>query len=543
MNEEGRHNWIFIAVVLSTAIHAGLMFFMRPQVMTHIAGSGARERARPPMVARQRPEQPESVRFEVVKDVSPERSAPKAEAEDIVPMLSGAAGITPEAPAISESAPEAVPGVSVPLITSDPSEALSQPMVSVAPEKVSPIAHGEALNAVRLAESASLSSASPLVESSVAEVVPSISVPRLEVRALPEEPSVSVKAEEPPSKPQIDFVPAKEVFKEVDAAVVEAEKSAVRDLLDVRNADELSKYVNTVATSASAGEWAYFRVRIMPRTDLKTIPKDVVILIDASGSIANDRLKSCRRHAKEILRTCMNTGDRFNIVAFRDDFSYAFKEWQAGDAAAFKRAESWLDNLAAYGRTDVFATVASVLKLPRDPKRPLIALVVTDGIANKGVSETSQILSKFTALNDGLISMYMYGVKDNANRELIDVLTKGNRGESFIYEGSRRRAGSELGQFSDRFRDPVLSDLRIVFSAASKAEAYPVLLKNLYRGDMLEVVGRVPKGTEEVAFSLKGLNGEKAYEGFFRYNLTKIPFDKNIPQEWATGKAIDAKLR
>ena len=272
MNEEGRHNWIFIAVVLSTAIHAGLMFFMRPQVMTHIAGSGARERARPPMVARQRPEQPESVRFEVVKDVSPERSAPKAEAEDIVPMLSGAAGITPEAPAISESAPEAVPGVSVPLITSDPSEALSQPMVSVAPEKVSPIASGEAGVGPLLVASAAISSASPLVERGIPQVASPVSIPALEVRALPEETVAAVKAEEPPSKPQIDFTPAKEVFKEVDAAVVEAEKSAVRDLLDVRNAEELSKYVNTVATSASAGEWTYFRVRIMPRTERRGHP-------------------------------------------------------------------------------------------------------------------------------------------------------------------------------------------------------------------------------------------------------------------------------
>ncbi len=543
MNEDGRHNWIFFAVVLSMAIHAGLMFFMRPQVMTHIAGAGAHARTRPPMVARQRTEQQETVHFEVVKDVSPERSAPEPEAEDVVPMLSGAAGITPEAPEISESAPEPAPGVSAPLITSDPSEALSQPIVSVAPEKVSPIANGEIGGASSLAEGASISSASPLVESGVPQAAIPVSIPTLATRVLPEKAIVAAAAEEPPSKPQIGFVPAKEVFKEVDAAVVEAEKSAVRNLLDVRNADELAKSVNTVATSASAGEWSYFRVRVMPRASLKIIPKDVVILIDASGSIANDRLKSCRRHAKEILRTCMNTGDRFNVVAFRDDFSYAFKEWQTGDAAAFKRVESWLDNLAAYGRTDVFSTVASVLKLPRDPKRPLIALVVTDGIANKGVSETSQILSKFTALNDGLVSMYMYGVKDNANRELIDVLTKGNRGESFIYEGSRRRAGSELGQFSDRFRDPVLSDLRIVFSAASKAEAYPVLLKNLYRGDMLEIVGRVPKGTEEVAFSLKGLNGEKAYEGFFRYNLTKLPFDKDIPQHWAAEKSIDAMLR
>ena len=59
----------------------------------------------------------------------------------------------------------------------------------------------------------------------------------------------------------------------------------------------------------------------------------------------------------------------------------------------------------------MFSTISSVLTLPRDPGRPLIALVVTDGEANAGVSDTGAILSKFTALNDGLVSVYMYGVK------------------------------------------------------------------------------------------------------------------------------------
>jgi hypothetical protein len=183
------------------------------------------------------------------------------------------------------------------------------------------------------------------------------------------------------------------------------------------------------------------------------------------------------------------------------------------------------------------------LKLPRDPKRPLVALIVTDGIANKGVRETSQILSRFTKLNDGLISVYMYGVKDDANRELIDALTRGNRGGSFVYEGRRKYAGRDLEQLSDRFRDPVLTDLRVVFTVDSRVEAYPVMLKNLYRGEMVDIVGRAPIGTREVAFSLNGLNGDKAYEGFFRYELSKVPFDGKIPALWAAEKSVDGKLR
>jgi hypothetical protein len=281
---------------------------------------------------------------------------------------------------------------------------------------------------------------------------------------------------------------------------------------------------------------------VSPRASLPVVPKDVVILLDASGSIGSDRLVSCRLAAKEILRSAFNTGDRFNIVAFRNSYSYAFRRWQECNRASFESADKWLANLVAHGRTDVFGTIRSVLTLPRDPKRPLIALVVTDGDANAGVSDTAQILSKFTDLNDGLVSVYMYGVKASANRELIDVLTHGNRGESFIYGGSRWTAGSEIESLSRRFRDPVLTDLRVMFTASSKAEALPARLKNLYRGDMVEIVGRAPKGTKEVSFSLKGLNGDRAYEGFFRVNLVESSFDEDLPRSWNVEKNIDRRL-
>jgi len=268
-----------------------------------------------------------------------------------------------------------------------------------------------------------------------------------------------------------------------------------------------------------------------------------VVLLDASGSIGNDRLKSCREAARKILRSCTNSGDRFNLVAFRDKFSYAFNEWKECDADSFERADKWLNRLAAHGRTDVFATIRSVLTLPRDPSRPLIAMVVTDGDANAGVSVTAQILSQFTALNDGLVSVYMYGVKASANRELLDALTHGNRGESFIFGGPRWNAGSAIEDLAQKFRDPVLSDLRIVFTSDSDAEIYPQRLRNLYRGEGVDLFGRAPKGTKEVSFSVKGLNGDKPYEGFFTVPLANSVFDSALPGQWLEEKQIDAKLR
>ena len=90
---------------------------------------------------------------------------------------------------------------------------------------------------------------------------------------------------------------------------------------------------------------------------------------------------------------------------------------------------------------------------------------------------------------------------------------------------------------------PFISDLRIVFSSTTRADAYPRRLKNLYRGGTLEIAGRVPAGTAEIAFSLKGLNGREPYEGFFRFPVAHTPQKDGVAGRWNEEHKIDMKLR
>ena len=544
MTNERRQDVVLGALIFSIVLHVGLMIYMRPQIMAHVTSGVATQRSRGPMTVADAVDAPEPVALEVVTDVEAVRESPVAEADEI----------TPAALALSDLDPADVqaPAPIEPDISDIP-----KPEVEIAPflsEKIhvegvtssfsTPIAENGGFSAPRapvVAPAAEPGPIAPEVE------LPMFTAPTIRPEAVAELP-VSLPDEEKPAKKtaggeDASFTPGDDVLPTVDVKVVEAEKTAVRELLDVKDAEEIAKVVSLQTTSAQAGDWLYFRVRFAPEEELEVVPKDIVLLMDASGSIGKDRITSIRNATQKILRSATNSGDRFNLVAFRNKFSYAFTSWQECNKDSFDRADAWLQKLVAHGRTDVFSVVRSVLTLPRDPSRPLIALVVTDGDANAGVSETSQILSRFTHLNDGLISVYMYGVKGTANRELIDVLTHGTRGESFIFDGNRWQAGEGIEGLSNRFRDPVLTDLRVVFATGVEAETYPRLLKNLYKGETVDFVGRVPKGQSEVAFSIKGLNGSKPYESFFRLNLAKAGFDETLPTTWQSERVIDEKLR
>ena len=535
-----RQQAIVFALLLSVLAHVGLMAWVRPRVMTSVTRTASSHR-RGPMTVTEAPPPLDPVSMQTVKDLLAIKDAPDVGAPEAL------------APAVAEDPFDAAANAAQPVCAAP--EVLS----SLSPEEVAPTMEylPTSVESAVPAETPrmELSSGRPGAAVAAAALPTPSATPRNEVPVTPSfaPPSFtpSLVAEEKVGKlqapaedgPKCAFRPVEEVMPTVDEKVVEAEKTAVRELLAGPEALDATASFQVALASAAADGYTYFKATVTPKVRLPTVEKDVVILLDASGSIGGDRLSSCRKAAKQILRTCTNTGDRFNLVAFRDRFSYAFRTWQPCDAPSFEAGDKWLNRLAAHGRTDVFATISSVLTLPRDPTRPLVALVVTDGDANTGVSDTASILSKFSRLNDGLISVYMYGVKSSANRPLIDVLTRGNRGESFVYDGWRWNAGDGIEALSERFRDPVLTDLRVIFASGCDAEAYPALLRNLYVGNAVELVGRVKGSPSEIRFSLRGLAGTVAYEGFYRLPLGKSTFDSSLPARWAEEKAIDAKLR
>ena len=530
MTKERREEVVLVALGVSLVLHIGLMFLMRPQVMTSVSPYARKPAAHEPVRVTRAANRPDPVKIAELMEIKPVREAPRAPAGEIIPL----------------SAPEptatALPDIHLPV------RELPAP-TDVAVFDVSSTVRGKAR-----AKPLTISHVETPVFSAAAPAAPQFSADLPQLAAARSASLTEAPRRDPESvllpatvrrRPQrsLTFKPPSEIFGKVDEQVISAEKAAVRELVEAEDAAELEKFVNVTMTSTTVGEWTYFKVMVVPRSSLAVVPKDVVILIDGSGSIGNDRLGSCRKAARQILRTCTNTGDRFNLVVFRNAFSYCFRTWRDCDAASFAAADRWLNAETSHGRTDVFGSIASVLTLPRDPTRPLVALVVTDGIANEGVSDTEEILSRFTALNDGLVSVYMYGVKSSANRDLIDVLTHGNRGESFVFDGWRWNAGDDLGKLSERFRDPVLSDLRIVFSTETPAACFPRQLKNIYRGETLSIHGRVPKGTQNVAFSLKGLNGACAYEGYFKLPLAVSPADPAVADAWRAEEKLDRSLR
>ena len=350
----------------------------------------------------------------------------------------------------------------------------------------------------------------------------------------------AAKAAKPP--------PAPPAMARVDEAIVAQEKAAVRRLRDekVATGRPFDRNVNV-----TLGSWIdpahpsnrYFRVRVASNAldPLPIVSKDIVFMLDASGSIGNDRLSSCRNAVLEALDR-LNTGDRFNVVAFRDKFSYAFPDtaWREVDVNSVEEARKWLRTLKAHGNTDVFRTLRSVLTLPRDPARPIVAFVATDGDATSGMTRSAEIISRFSELNGGLVSIFMYGVKAEANAYLMDMLTRCNRGGWSCHKGLRWQAAKGVPDLSKKFEKPVLTDVAVIFSASSRAETYPKLVTNLCEDAPIEIYGVCPADQKELVFQMRGLNAVTPFEGMFTLPFASAEqLDAEVRTAWATRRLYE----
>jgi len=301
--------------------------------------------------------------------------------------------------------------------------------------------------------------------------------------------------------------------------------------------DQLTATLETYRDPQDPGN-VYFKVAIQPRPDkqMPIIPKDIVWVQDVSGSMTDERMIFCRRALAAALET-MNPLDRFSVMAFRNNIITAFQGWEPVTPESIKKATNFIGGMRSFGMTDIFGSLKTLMTLPRDPQRPMIVLIVTDGKPTAGMTESSEIIGAFSRLNNGMMSIYMYGTHRDANAYLIDMLTYCNRGSAEIVKGNRWDIPATMAKQYMGFRNPIMSDVTIRFDSTSKSEAYPLRTTNLYQDSPMEFFGVCPDSETELLFQARGLAFDKGYDSVFRLPLSEAtPGKSDIKTRWARQK-------
>lgn len=304
--------------------------------------------------------------------------------------------------------------------------------------------------------------------------------------------------------------------------------------------DRLSLALSTYESSDDPTH-RYFRLDVLrrPESPLPIMSKDVIFIQDISGSIGKARLAAAKSAMKSALFNILRVGDRFNIFAFRDVTLTPSADWLTFNPDTRIQAETFIDSLRARGNTDLFLLLQDLLTLKTDPMRPLIAIVITDGEATVGVTETTRIIGEFSRMNKGLISIYSFGAKKR-DPYFLDMLCYVNRGENTSASGKASEMATELGPVFESIRNPVMKDISLTFHAAGDGEIHPRNLTNLYADRTLTLYGRVPKETMTLTCQLRGVSGDAPYDAIFSFPFNEATkSDLDLRRAWAERAMFD----
>lgn len=276
-----------------------------------------------------------------------------------------------------------------------------------------------------------------------------------------------------------------------------------------------------------------------------TLPKDIVFVVDHSGSMAGEKMEQAR-NALHYMLGRLNQGDRFSIVAFDDRLSVLAQSPQRVQSQALAEARWFVDALAAEGSTDLESALQAGLAIlahsPRERRQEAtqIVLFLTDGLPTEGATDAALIADLVAQSNAELEArLHVFGVGYDVNTHLLDRLAAENGGTvTYVQPGENLEA--VLSGFYERIASPVLTDVEISFQGMKASDLHPATIPDLFRGSSLLLTGRYEAMADRVTVRVRGVAAGVEQ----RYTYQFVPGEGHdfVPRLWATrrvGELLD----
>ncbi|MBN2303373.1 MAG: VWA domain-containing protein [Anaerolineae bacterium] len=297
--------------------------------------------------------------------------------------------------------------------------------------------------------------------------------------------------------------------------------------------DEIS--VNALTYRESANENGFFTLMITPPVEVnsdRVIPKDVIVVLDQSGSMFGDKWDQARDAVKFVLDN-LNPRDRFNVVVFSTGYRVFANDLQP--LSEVDDAKNWISGLEALGGTDIDGALKAAMGMA-DRERSTVVLFLTDGLATEGETSTNAILNNVENSASPNVRIFTFGVGNDVDTLLLDQLYQAFRGAG-TYVRPDERIDEEVSSLYNKISAPVLTNVELDVDGVMVEEMFPAApLPDLFVGSQLIIVGRYRDdgpATIKLSGELDGARQTFTYGVDFRKNAGGEIF---IPRLWATRK-------
>ena len=276
------------------------------------------------------------------------------------------------------------------------------------------------------------------------------------------------------------------------------------------------------------------------------IPKDIIFVIDKSGSMSGEKISQARDALIYILQKLGND-DRFNIIDF-DNGIYTFSEnLESVNSKTIEEALDYVNNIDSGGSTninDALLTAIETIGNTTNTETPRIVFFLTDGLPTAGVTDEESITQNVKDANivgEVDASIFVFGVGYDVNTHLLDKISNENHGGR-VYVDPDESIETALTELYNKIQNPLLIDISIEFDGMEVYETFPKDIPNLYEGSEIVLLGKYDSahtrgnGPEEVRVDINGSKGEERVELVFDLKIDSDSRNNFIPRIWATRK-------
>ena len=273
-----------------------------------------------------------------------------------------------------------------------------------------------------------------------------------------------------------------------------------------------------------------------PETSVTPIPKDLILVLDHSGSMEGEKLDQAKTALRFIL-SHLNPEDRFDIISFSTDLETFNQELVPASEAG--QAATWVDQISAGGSTDINRALLEAASMA-DKEKPTYVVFLTDGLPTQGVTKSQDILNNLASATPDNLRLFAFGVGYDVDTYLLDSLAEEHHGKT-TYVQPGQALDEVVSDFYAGISTPVLTNLSLDFGGLATYDLYPQPLPDLFKGSQIVAVGRYRNGGT-TTITLKG-DVEGSQQSFTYENQVFATDSRGgadtlaeLPRLWATRK-------
>lgn len=296
----------------------------------------------------------------------------------------------------------------------------------------------------------------------------------------------------------------------------------------------------SLVTYREPGKDGYFMLMLSPRDDIserEIANKDVVFVLDTSGSMADaGKMDKARAALLFGIRT-LRDGDRFNVIGFAGEERLMETGLIAADARGKKRGEEFVQGLKPTGGTNINDALRAGMRQFDASDRTKLMVFMTDGLPTVGETNADRIIKNAGETKVPGLRMFTFGVGYDVNTRLLDMLAAENSGVSDYIE-PKEDLEIKVSNFFAKVNSPVLTDLELDMGNLQTDLAYPRRFSDLFKGTQLTMIGRYKNQGDlnSLTVRLKGKTGRESRSFDFSGLDFPLRAEANdfLPRLWAT---------